>query len=83
MPTLAVSAVGLDRPGIIAAVAERLAAHGVNVCDLQTRLAGDLYVMIMDVAVPPAVADLDERLRAVAAAQDVAITLRPVDPDVL
>jgi glycine cleavage system transcriptional repressor len=33
MPTLAVSAVGLDRPGIIAAVAERLAAHGANVTD--------------------------------------------------
>jgi glycine cleavage system transcriptional repressor len=33
MPTLAVSAVGLDRPGIIAGVAERLAAHGANVTD--------------------------------------------------
>src|SRR5918992_733661 len=33
MPTLAVSAVGLDRPGIIAAVAERLAAHGANITD--------------------------------------------------
>ena len=33
MPTLAVSAVGLDRPGIIAGVAERLAAHGANITD--------------------------------------------------
>ena len=33
MPTLAVSAVGLDRPGIIAAVAERLARRGVPADD--------------------------------------------------
>ena len=30
MPTLAVSAVGLDRPGIIAAVAERLVEQLAN-----------------------------------------------------
>ena len=82
-PTAVVSVHGADHPGILAAVTRVLADAGVNVCDLQTRLAGDLYVMIMDVAVPPTVSDLDERLRAVAAGQDVAITLRPVDPDVL
>jgi glycine cleavage system transcriptional repressor len=82
-PTAVVSVHGADHPGILAAVTRVLADADVNVCDLQTRLARDLYVMIMDVAVPPGAGDLDERLQAVAAEQDVAITLRPVDHDVL
>jgi len=57
----------------------------VNVCDLQTRLAARLYVMIIDVSVPPGLAleELDRRLQAIAAEQDVAITLRAADADVL
>jgi glycine cleavage system transcriptional repressor len=82
-PNAVVSVHGADHPGIVAAVTRVLAGAGVNVCDLQTRLAGELYVMIMDVAIPPGTDDLDERLRAVAAEQDVTITLRPSDPDVL
>ena len=82
-PNAVVSVHGADHPGIVAAVTRVLADAGVNVCDLQTRLAGELYVMIMDVAVPHGVEDLDDRLRAVAAEQDVTITLRPSDPDVL
>src|SRR5215212_6209234 len=68
-PTAVVSVHGADHPGILAAVTRVLAEAEVNVCDLQTRLAGDLYVMIMDVAVPPGAADLDERLQTVAAEQ--------------
>jgi glycine cleavage system transcriptional repressor len=82
-PNAVVSVHGVDHPGIVAAVTRVLAGAGVNVCDLQTRLVRDLYVMIMDVAVPPGAEDLDARLQAVAAEQAVAITLRPVDPDVL
>src|SRR5215213_3409176 len=82
-PTAVVSVHGADHPGILAAVTRTLAEAEVNVCDLQTRLAGDLYVMIMDVAVPAGVADLDKRLQTVAAEQDVKITLRPVEADVL
>jgi glycine cleavage system transcriptional repressor len=82
-PTAVVSVHGADHPGILAAVTRVLAEAEVNVCDLQTRLAGELYVMIMDVAVPPGAADLDERLQTVAAEQDVKITLRAVEADVL
>jgi len=57
-----------------------LANAGANVCDLQTRLAGELYVMIMDVAVPPGT---ELPLQDVARDQDVKITVRPVEPDVL
>ncbi len=82
-PTAVVSVHGADHPGILAAVTQVLADAGANVCDLQTRLAKDLYVMVMDVAVPPDAAGLEERLGAVASEQDVTITLRPLEPDVL
>lgn len=79
-PTHVVSVHGADHPGIVAAVTRAIAAAGANVTDLQTRLARDLYVMVIDVAVPPG-ADLG--LDAVAREQDVKITVRPVEPDVL
>ena len=84
-PTAVVSVHGADHPGIVAAVTRVLADADVNVCDLQTRLARELYVMIIDVAVPPepGLEALDARLQAVAAEQGVALTLRPVDADVL
>jgi glycine cleavage system transcriptional repressor len=84
-PTAVVSVHGADHPGIVAAVTRVLADAGVNVCDLQTRLAARLYVMIIDVSVPPGLAleELDRRLQAIAAEQDVAITLRAADADVL
>jgi glycine cleavage system transcriptional repressor len=82
-PTAVVSVHGADHPGIVAAVTRVLADAGVNVCDLQTRLVEDLYVMIIDAAVPPEVDDLGERLQAVAAEQDVTITLRTLESDVL
>ena len=76
---------GADHPGIVAAVTRVLADAGVNVTDLQTRLARELYVMIIDAAVPPGLAleELDRRLRAVADEQGVTITVRPADADVL
>jgi len=84
-PTAVVSVHGADHPGIVAAVTRVLADAGVNVCDLQTRLARELYVMIIDAAVPPGLAleELDRRLQAVASEQGVTITLRPVETDVL
>ena len=82
-PNAVVSVHGADHPGIVAAVTRVLADAGANVCDLQTRLARSLYVMVIDVAVPPGVEGLEERLRAVAAEQDVTVTLRPLEPDVL
>ncbi len=82
-PTAVVSVHGADHPGILAAVTRVLADGGVNVCDLQTRLVDRLYVMIVDVAVPPGLEDLDARLQAVAVEQGVKLTLRAVDTDVL
>jgi glycine cleavage system transcriptional repressor len=81
-PTHVVSVHGADHPGIVAAITRALADAGANVTDLQTRLLRDLYVMVIDVAVPEA-SGVEDRLQEVAREQDVRITLRPVDPDVL
>ena len=84
-PNAVVSVHGADHPGIVAAVTGVLAEAAVNVTDLQTRLSRELYVMIIDAAVPPGLAleELDRRLRAVAAEQGVTISVRPADADVL
>jgi glycine cleavage system transcriptional repressor len=54
--TFAVSGVGLDRPGIIAAVAERLVAHGVNVADSEMAILRGHFTMMLLVTGP---AELD------------------------
>ena len=76
---------GADRPGIVSAVAGLLAAHGGNVIDLTTRLAGSLYVLIAEVVVPREVdvVELDAKLSELAAELGVDASLRPADTDVL
>jgi glycine cleavage system transcriptional repressor len=78
-PTHTVTVYGPDHTGIVAAVARVLAEAGVNVCDLNTRLTGDLYVMFLEVAAPDGVPSLDE----VARAQGVEVSVQPLETDVL
>jgi glycine cleavage system transcriptional repressor len=85
-PSWTVSVHGADHPGILAAVTRALADANVNVCDLHTRVVRDsLYVMIMEVAPPPDLAEDDLRalLRAAAESQQVDVALQPLEPDVL
>src|SRR5260370_37903937 len=50
-----VSVYGKDRPGIVHTVSRALADLDVNITDLRSHLAGeDLYAMILDVNLPPA-----------------------------
>ncbi len=85
--THVVSVYGADHPGILASVTGSLAAAGVNVCDLRTRLveADAVYVMIVDVAVPAAVdeAALNAALAAIGDREGVDVTLHAADADVL
>jgi glycine cleavage system transcriptional repressor len=61
MPTFALSVVGRDRPGIVAAVAERLVEHGVNVEDSQMSILRGHFAMVL---VLGAAEDVDlQRLR--------------------
>lgn len=52
---------GTDRPGIVARVARAVASRGGNITDLTCRLAGDLYVMTLELELPQA-AGLAEEL---------------------
>ena len=45
--SFALSAVGADRPGIIAAIAERLVAHGLNVTDSQMGILRGFFAMTL------------------------------------
>lgn len=76
---------GADRPGIVSAVTGVLAGAGGNVTDLTTRLAGGLYVLLAEVAVPSSV-DVEALRQALTATADelgVDVSLRPVDTDEL
>jgi glycine cleavage system transcriptional repressor len=78
-PTHTVTVYGADHTGIVAAVARVLADAGVNVCDLNTRLTGDLYVMFLEVAAPDGMPDLGD----VARTQGVEVSVQPLETDVL
>src|SRR3954447_3694218 len=73
MPTLAVSAVGLDRPGIIAGVAERLAARGANVTDSRMAILRGHFAMTLIVEGAPATA-LEADLAALNTLESFSVT---------
>ncbi len=76
---------GGDRPGIVSAVVGEVAASGGNVTDLTTRLAGDLYLLVAELDLPPT-ADASAVEAAIAAAarrMGVDATLRPAEADEL
>lgn len=79
---------GGDHPGIVAGVSECLAGLDVNILGLQTRLIGEasspVYVMTLDVALPPGLdpADLRSALGARAGELGVTCTMHPSEADV-
>jgi glycine cleavage system transcriptional repressor len=78
MARYAISAIGQDRPGIVAAVAEALVRHGANVEDSQMRILGGHFAMMLLVEAPDEAA-LREDLEHVAAAQGLAaVSISPV-----
>jgi glycine cleavage system transcriptional repressor len=78
---------GADRPGLVARVSETLAAHGVNIVDLQTRVVGDpdpVYAMHFELEVPAGRADqVEADLRAVAGELGVEVSLHADEADYL
>jgi glycine cleavage system transcriptional repressor len=81
-PTHVLSVYGGDHPGIVAAVTEALAQLGVNITDLQTRLAGKVYVMLLELVLPPE-ADVEDAIAAVGREQGVDVSLREIEHDAL
>ena len=78
---------GADRPGLVARVSEALAAHQVNIVDLQTRVVGEpdpVYAMHLELEVPAGRAgQVETDLRAAAAELGVEVSFHPDDADVL
>jgi glycine cleavage system transcriptional repressor len=83
MRTYAISAMGADRPGIIAAVAAALVPHGVNVTDSQMGILRGHFAMTLIVTAPDGLDDealaadlasVSERLGL-----EVAVVLKPVE----
>jgi glycine cleavage system transcriptional repressor len=81
-----VSVYGSDRPGIVHRVTSLLAAEGINIVDLTTRVIGDqarpVYAMFLDVTVPDG-ATLTDRLDSLATELGISCTAHPVDADIL
>jgi glycine cleavage system transcriptional repressor len=79
-PTHIVTVYGADHPGIVHAMAKALSQRGANILDLETRVAGDLYVMTLDVVASD---DVEEVLKREGVEQGVEVTVRPFEADVL
>jgi len=79
---------GADHPGIVHAVSSGLAAAGVNITDLQTRVGGGagspVYMMLLEVEVGDRDRDgLAAELRAIATRNEVEVQLRPLESEAL
>jgi glycine cleavage system transcriptional repressor len=86
--THVLSVYGADHPGIVAGISAVLADLGVNITDLETRVAGSpespLYVMLMEVALGEASADaVEAALREAAAEAQVEVSLRVLEAEAL
>jgi glycine cleavage system transcriptional repressor len=73
-PTHMASLYGADRPGQVAAVAERLASLGVNISGLSTRVEGKASVQEVELTVPEGV-DIRAELTAVAHERGIRLEL--------
>lgn len=85
-PSHVLTVYGADRPGILFRVTSVLAAEGVNITDLSSRLVGaatPVYALMLELVVPGDVAALEARLSAVATEIGVDLTLGPREDDVL
>ena len=85
-----ISVYGADHPGIVHNVTAVLADFEVNVVGLSTRVIGEgsgepIYVMLLEVTLPDGLdeAGLEQLLERVAEEQDVDVSVRAVDGDVL
>jgi glycine cleavage system transcriptional repressor len=85
-PTHVVTIYGVDHPGIVHHASQALAAHDVNIVDLQTKLVEDagepsIYVLQMEVTLPVDVkrGELDDELAKLGERESVEVSLRELD----
>lgn len=84
MPHVAISAVGHDRPGIVAAVTAVLMEQGCNLEDTSMTILRGQFAMMLVVDVPDGVGpvSLEAALADVADSFDLGVRARAVDDDV-
>ena len=84
MAHLAVSAIGSDRPGIVAAVTKVLLDQGCNLEDTSMSILRGHFAMMLVVAAPDglAAAQLEQALGGPASALDLVVAVRAIDDDV-
>jgi glycine cleavage system transcriptional repressor len=82
MPACAVTAVGTDQPGIVAAVTEVLVERGCNLEDTSMSILGGHFAMVMIVDTPEGVgaADLERDLIQATAPLGLVVAVRVVEP---
>lgn len=83
MPHVAISAVGHDRPGIVAAVTAVLMDQGCNLEDTSMTILRGQFAMMLVVDVPDGVGpvSLESALAEVAESYDLSVRARAVDDD--
>lgn len=81
MPHVAVTALGADRPGIVAAVTGVLMRHGCNLEDTAMTNLGGHFAMMLVVEVPADASPegLEEALKQEVAGLGLAVAVRPIE----
>jgi glycine cleavage system transcriptional repressor len=84
VPHFAISAVGADRPGIVAAVTGALVHHGCNLEDTSMSILRGHFAMMLVVAGPEGLdgGALEQALGAPARDLDLVVAVRAIDDDV-
>jgi glycine cleavage system transcriptional repressor len=89
-PSHIVTIYGTDHPGIVHAATSTLAASGVDITDLNTRLVEDegeepLYALMMEVTLPSGASAerMEAALRAVGEREGVEVTVREIEQEAL
>jgi glycine cleavage system transcriptional repressor len=81
------SVYGTDQRGLVARITGVLAAHNVNITDLQTRVAsgGTVYIMVFELELPPELSleNLQAALEPAAQEMGVQVSLRLIEEDVM
>jgi glycine cleavage system transcriptional repressor len=78
MPLLAVTAIGADRPGIVAGVTGALVAHGCNLEDTSMSILRGHFAMVLIVAAPDRVAAPALEADLAASLDDLVVSVRDV-----
>lgn len=84
-PDTLLTVYGADRPGIVYQITSALGSRGVNITDMDTRLAGTddapVYVMLLELAAGDL--DLADELSSLKASLGVDISTQALDPEAL